>query len=123
MSDDCGTNPCVCGQASTDQCDGTHKRYATESPAVGGERMSDDYCVTRCTNALGWSKAKRKECRSRTSCQEYDAYATSLERKPLDGYDWRADFNTLVVPDGLDDSEVTEARDRLAAYIEALEAR
>jgi hypothetical protein len=47
--------------------------------------------------------------------------ATSLERKPLDGYDWRADVEALdALP--LTIQQAADCTARLAAYIEALEA-
>jgi hypothetical protein len=85
-----------------------------ERTPVGGERMSEDVALVR------------RVIRD----YEYDGLpvvgaafdrilerATSLERKPLDGCDWRADLDAVVD----ECMRGSDEADRLAAYIEALE--
>jgi hypothetical protein len=62
-------------------------------------------------------------CAHNGRCDAQDA--TSLERKPLDGYDWLADLAVLLYPTlkACSDPDYRDkARARLAAYIESLEA-
>jgi hypothetical protein len=143
VSDDCGQNPCVCGQSPTDQCDETHKQYATP---VGGERMSEARLATWERSVRGVKMGLRQGNGPRpdvpadkldtlyhnnsrvavlaAALRAERAYATGLERKPLDGYDWRADLERIEQMRGCCvTSDGQTAHTRLAAYIEALEAR
>jgi hypothetical protein len=95
----------------------------TESPAtpVGGERMSED-------SLQNW-ESKLEVLNDYLAyfvrhIRAERAYATSLERKPLDGYDWRADLERIMQNASRYRESPSEhvAHDRLAAYIESLEA-
>jgi hypothetical protein len=85
-----------------------------ERTPVGGERMSE--CI----------RPHLRDCPTCAYNGRCDAQdATSIERKPLDGYDWRADIE--VVRYTKRDSArgfaaIDDAALRLAAHIESLEA-
>jgi hypothetical protein len=82
-------------------------------PPVGGERMSE--CI----------RPHLRDCPTCAYNGRCDAQdATSLERKPLDGYDWRDalhDLGTLKV-DANDAVLLRECIAAITAHIESLEA-
>jgi hypothetical protein len=96
-----------------------------ERTPVGGERMSEERLATlnderlgRRQQPTGWPMALVEVV---CALNAERAYATSLERKPLDGYDWRSRWLTVVASVAVGTPQ-SDALYSLAAYIEALEA-
>jgi hypothetical protein len=91
---------------------------------VGGERMSEERLDLLASIHSDQMLKHRHQAELFAALRAERAYAASLERKPLDGYDWRADLERIEQMRGccVTRGDGQTAHSRLAAYIESLEA-